>query len=602
MKRIKALWSRLFQLSRYSLGKKLLKRYLLLIFVPLLLSGLVLGGAFYQMTSGNRLYQQREYLRYIDTVWEEPVGQVETVRASLGGMPELERFLDPGYYTRGEQLYLYKKTMYTWLTYIVDSQRDVEHIRLYGWNDGILRLSYFGVVENIPLSGEELGRLTAMEPLAVYWKVQPGREGEKPTLYAYYKYYSSDYLHLLGYVEVRLRADFLDRYMDLLAHAGYSRAWFYVYGKNGSLVYQSGEPEADFLPAVLTEASYGRKGAYHFFRTVWPDYGLSSLVVIKNSELLSGTVGALALILLLLLTGLFFLSLLFCRDLSWLSRRIGDFSHYVREYDERSGELYAENPAYIYGGADEFSALIDAFREMTARNNTLSKKVMRLQLLNKDAELAAMQAQINPHFIYGTLETIRMLAIQNDDEEVEGLVCSFSKLMRYSLHHPSQEGRLSREMEIGRHYMEIQKIRFEDRIAFQCVAEEHLPDLICPPFILQPLLENAIVHGASQSLERCEIRLETLIENGAFVLRVANSGSTATPERVGEVNRVLSAALDGADIVQENKGFGLRNIAGRLELFYHGKATLRLCMEEDWLTAQITIAQGEWENYLCSDY
>lgn len=594
-------------LTKYSLGKRFLKRYILWILLPLLIATTFLMAAFYYINRKHMLYQQKAYLETVGQIFDEPMEQVHSMQRGISGITELQWFLREDYYSRSELLYTYIKSTYPLLHYLKTSSPNLEEIQIYSRQQNVLRVWPFEIQESFPLDGEEADLLKNARPDGIYWRIVPSGDSlEKPDIYAYFKYYSSDYVDLLGYVEILLKNDFLDEYAEALYSNEYSRANFYLSTDEGILYEKTTFPVAEKQLQRLLEKQedFGLYRDCSWFRADIPEYGLSVLTMISSDGLLSDYLIPLSLGALMLMAGLLLLSLLFFREIFGLCKRMGEFSAYMERSDGNVPVPYEENQVpdgWKTEDDDEFRILIRSFNAMMERNEQLNKRCLKLELLNKDASLAALQAQINPHFIYGTLETIRILAVQNDDEPVEGLVCSFARLMRYCLNHPSGTSTIKKELEANRYYMDIQMLRFSERLGWEVKADPKLPDLYCPPFIIQPLLENALAHGVSRSLERCEVSLETFLKRGDYIIRINNSGAAPDPKRLELVNRVLEFQEEASRIQGDKSGFGLSNVAERLKLFYNGAASLRLYCADGRTSAVIRIREKEWRKQICSD-
>lgn len=147
-------------------------------------------------------------------------------------------------------------------------------------------------------------------------------------------------------------------------------------------------------------------------------------------------------------------------------------------------------------GKDEFGYLISNYNAMIARIDELVNRVQKVEILKKDAEFKMLQAQIQPHFLYNTLETMRMLARANDDSTVSEMAYSLGSLMRYSLSRKDNTT-IGEEWEYLRQYLAIHKIRMPD-LQIEWEKDEAATSIPCPRFILQPLVENSILHGFSK--------------------------------------------------------------------------------------------------------
>lgn len=587
------------------LGRHFFKRYVKLVLIPLLVTSILIVCLISYVESQVALYQQESYLKSVRNVWDMPVTQTNSVRDALGSYAELGWCLQPGYYSRSEQLYIYKKSLFNFFSNICIMNNKIDSIKIYSKNPDVLKVWPFGLVEDIPLQGQWRKELEQLSGNDILWYIRPADSlQETPEFYAYCKLYSQDHTNSLGYVETHIKDDFLKEYVELLRQNRFHEANFYLL-VDKKLIYCEENfslPDKVWEETRIKGKELGSYGRFFFFKFMDETFGVQMLVLIPRN-LFFAEYMVLIVFCCFLVICLCTFSLVFFMDISRLSKRIGDFSGYMQKMDGEEIGVYREDPEYLPKDSrknrDEFCILVDSFNSMTERNNVLHKKVLTLELHNKDAKLAAMQAQIHPHFIYGTLETIRMMAIQNDDEEVEGIVCAFSKLMRYSLNHPSERSTLFRELEINRSYMEIQTVRYDERLIFYENVEKQLPDIYCPPFIIQPLLENALVHGVSASLDVCEIHLQILVDCGDYVILIKDNGNAVSKERIEQVDRALKAHTSLNLQQGEQNGFALLNISERLNLFYREQAEFRLYKSDEWTVSEIRVREEEWRRQVC---
>jgi sensor histidine kinase YesM len=192
----------------------------------------------------------------------------------------------------------------------------------------------------------------------------------------------------------------------------------------------------------------------------------------------------------------------------------------------------------------------------------------RLERLRTRAELDALQAKINPHFLFNTLNSIASLISENP-AVAESTVEKLSELFRYTLQRSGNSTvRLSEELEIVRSYLEIEKVRFGERLRFEIRAEESLNDFRIPPLLIQPLVENSIKHAIAGEPLGGSIDVEARRSGNACVVSVTDSGS-------------------GFAATGDDPGFGLKSIRERLSLVYGERASLRV--QEGTSQVQLTI-------------
>lgn len=178
-------------------------------------------------------------------------------------------------------------------------------------------------------------------------------------------------------------------------------------------------------------------------------------------------------------------------------------------------------------------------------------------------ELKALQSQVNPHFLFNTLATIAGLALFEDAPETNALLMALARLLRYSLRMIGQSVSLQEELNNVTDYLAIQGARFGDRIKVEICVEDEARDAQIPVLTLQPLVENAIIHGL-ESLEEGFLSLQARVEAGSVIIVVADSGVGIAEERL--------LAIEQADQEGTGRGhttgIGLGNVKKRLQHFF----------------------------------
>ncbi|MCR4778213.1 MAG: sensor histidine kinase [Lachnospiraceae bacterium] len=216
---------------------------------------------------------------------------------------------------------------------------------------------------------------------------------------------------------------------------------------------------------------------------------------------------------------------------------------------------------------DEIGVLQESFDLMIARNKELIEKEYQSKIAKRSAQLRALQAQINPHFMYNTLQVIGGMALGHDAPEIYRITLALCDIMRYSLSFSKEMVKLSEEAEYLKSYIMIQNERFGGRIRMELDFQEETLDLLVPKLILQPLAENSFEYGFSDKTGDCVIRFVSQInEDGNLKIEVIDNGVGFTPKRLEEVNKALKSDADNS--MQLNSHIGLRNVHSRLRL--HG--------------------------------
>ncbi|MGL5838824.1 MAG: sensor histidine kinase [Sphingorhabdus sp.] len=196
-------------------------------------------------------------------------------------------------------------------------------------------------------------------------------------------------------------------------------------------------------------------------------------------------------------------------------------------------------------------------REIREAERTASRYAQAAQ----DAELRSLRYQVNPHFLFNTLNSLSSLVIKGDKDKAEAMIQNLSTFYRTSLSSdPLEEVTLAEEVELQKQYLEIEMVRFPERLRTEIAIPPELQDERVPALILQPLVENAIKYGVSRTVRPVTVRISAEREEGWMILRV-HDDAEATPK------------IDGG-IINSSSGIGLANVRDRLEARYGSAAKL----------------------------
>ena len=222
-------------------------------------------------------------------------------------------------------------------------------------------------------------------------------------------------------------------------------------------------------------------------------------------------------------------------------------------------------------GTDEIFELYQDLKKMVDSMQTLINDAYKSKIqsesfkLNQvEAEFKALASQINPHFLYNTLETIRMKAYCNDDKETADLVKKLGKFMRRCLEVKDGMVTLESELEFTKSYLELQAARFGDRASYSIYCEVDRNYKILP-LIIQPIVENAFVHGIEGEKSNGRIDIKVFYRNGMVIIEVSDNGQGISPDKLKE----LLAKLEKND-TSSGKSIGLTNVNKRIKM-YHGE-------------------------------
>jgi two-component system, sensor histidine kinase YesM len=250
---------------------------------------------------------------------------------------------------------------------------------------------------------------------------------------------------------------------------------------------------------------------------------------------------------------------------------------------------------------NEINQLNSTYNQLVNETNHLMKIVYQKEILRSQSELKALQAQINPHFLFNTLDALHWSLDEKDEEELAELVVAMSDLFRYTIAKENDDEWVFLKEEIKHisDYMEIMKMRFGDKLHWNVTVPPKYEHVRIPKLIIQPLVENAILHGAGNKAGICQISVTVepiAYENEERIrISVKDDGSGMDPERL---SKIIQSMESGGTTSANGKGMAISNVYRRLKLYYQGILHTDLLIESELdqgtlITFELPIEGGE---------
>lgn len=217
---------------------------------------------------------------------------------------------------------------------------------------------------------------------------------------------------------------------------------------------------------------------------------------------------------------------------------------------------------------DELAYLIGIFNDMTKSIKNLIQKVYQAEITQKEAELEILQQQINPHFLYNTLESMRGLALEENCPKVADMAKNMSSFMRYNMQRGHNAAMLSDEELHVRYYIRLINYRFDHKIDLKIEIPEKLRTISLPRFTLQPIVENAVLHGLAEKRENCEIVISVAQQEEIVVIQVKDNGTGIQKKKLAEMNTYLHQEVKTVQQLVPGGSVGVFNVNSRLKLNY----------------------------------
>ena len=219
------------------------------------------------------------------------------------------------------------------------------------------------------------------------------------------------------------------------------------------------------------------------------------------------------------------------------------------------------------GGTREVRELSDSFGHMVLRIQQLMVTVRQEEINLRKTELKALQAQINPHFLYNTLDSIAWMCEQGQNADAVRMVHALARLFRISISKGHELIPIAKEIEHAESYLQIQKYRYKNRFTYTFSVDPACLDCLCNKITLQPILENAINHGLDLMVDEGEIEVQVCPDGGDILFRVRDNGVGMTAEQV----QAILHRQPG-----DRTGIGIKNVDDRLKIYFGKQYGLRI--------------------------
>ena len=223
-------------------------------------------------------------------------------------------------------------------------------------------------------------------------------------------------------------------------------------------------------------------------------------------------------------------------------------------------------------GTTEITTLSESFAHMVVRIQRLMEKVRQEEINLRKTELKALQAQINPHFLYNTLDAIAWMCEEGKNQEAEEMVTSLARLFRISISRGHELISVEKEVQHAQSYLRIQSHRYKNQFTYSFEVQEECLPYMCNKITLQPIIENAIYHGVNQMVEEGRIIIRIFQEKDDIIFQVEDNGVGMTKEQCREILYQESG---------DKTGIGIKNVNDRIKIYFGEEYGLSIASEPD---------------------
>lgn len=305
----------------------------------------------------------------------------------------------------------------------------------------------------------------------------------------------------------------------------------------------------------VADGSYTRTNVIYTFETLencgWRVVGVSyvdEMITTKVESMLTISIAILVMVIFTVLAvGMIFASV-FSYPAKKLRKAMVDF------------EQHAENFSYnSVGGTKEITQLSDSFGHMVVRIQKLMEKVRQEEISLRKTELNALQAQINPHFLYNTLDSIAWMCEEERTKEAVKMVNALARLFRISISKGHELITIEKELQHASSYLQIQNFRYRNQFEYKIEADEACMHYLCNKITLQPIIENAIYHGLDRMVDEGEISIRITQTEDDIIMIVEDNGLGMTKEQCEEIIHHEAS---------ERAGIGIKNVHDRVQIYF----------------------------------
>ncbi|WP_210340748.1 cache domain-containing sensor histidine kinase [Alkalicoccobacillus gibsonii] len=225
--------------------------------------------------------------------------------------------------------------------------------------------------------------------------------------------------------------------------------------------------------------------------------------------------------------------------------------------------------------SDQFNEMVDNLRGMIDQVIETNRQKNQIEVNQNEMKFKMLASQINPHFLFNTLESIRMKAHIEGEKEIANVVKQLGQIIRKSLDTEGKPLPLKDEMELVRTYLDIQTFRYGDRLKYELNIAPETSHLLIQPLTIQPIVENAVYHGLEAKESGGKVVISSYLANNRVIISVQDNGVGMTEERLEQID----AMLEEKETNGQNR-IGLRNVHQRLKLMYGADAGLNIMSEQ----------------------
>ncbi len=586
--------------GRLSFKSKLFLSYMLIVLIPVSVSGAWIYNQVIVPARGERLLLIEQAMNQLLTTVDKEVDDIEKTGYLISTNNVLKKSLLKRYYDESEIIEVMNTSIQSLLSWFVATHKDIGEFHFFNVNETLPESRYF-----IPLSTVDdqpwfLDIKTQFENFYPYWENRhtqreyPYRKDSHQPVYSMFYPINEDFPDDTSYLEFEI--DISHFFAKLEALTLSSSGFVLALDWDGQIAYAPQaavalvEKPQDLTtlqqidPRKITSGELTFNGIPYRYEVKPIQRLQTSLVGLVPLSDINGPWNQTKNIFILLILFLTILLAVLSFLLSGLLiKKIVRIISNVRKI--QNGNFQVRIPVH---GEDEIDRLALNINAMASQIDELINRVYKSQVSQKEAELMALQAQINPHFLFNTLETLRMMAETRDEQQLSDAITALGSIMRYNINNGNISVTLATEIEHIQDYIQIQNLLHNERIVLHCNIPDKLQSYQVPNLLLQPIVENAVVHGMKGHVGSLFISITITEDDSNPVLRcvITDNGSGIEANRLELVHRQLSLDPEQRSPLSEanskigrSGGVALTNVSDRIKHYYERDSGIELSSE-----------------------
>ncbi len=371
--------------------------------------------------------------------------------------------------------------------------------------------------------------------------------------------------NLIGIIEIDIKINRLIGSDSLVNREAGEK--YLLFGRTGGLVYTSDAINKNDYATLDFKDKSGVRDVELGNRTYLAAYnteeatGLTSVVLLDKKDIFASSTGVNSLLILVAVLSTGFIMIFTNVVARVMFRRLREMNGMISQIEAGNFDVHVRDD-----GFNEFSRIAKSFNRMAEKLQSVLLSMVDKEKEQKKAEMHALQAQINPHFLYNTLENMRMQCEIDEYYTVADNLSALGDLLRYSMRWENRKVKLSEELDNIDRYVKIMSMRFGDKLIYQLNQEVGLSDIRIPKFILQPLVENCFNHGLNDSAPPWKVTIDIYKKEDKLIIKVLDNGEGISVERLMQIRDCLAGNKPISDASRSKNSIGIINVKQRIDM------------------------------------